>query len=29
MGRAASELPPVPWFESIGEDMVYTTLRDH
>ncbi len=24
-----SELPPVPWFESIGPEMVYATLKDH
>ena len=23
------EYPPLPWFESISEDMVYSTLRDH
>jgi phenylpropionate dioxygenase-like ring-hydroxylating dioxygenase large terminal subunit len=28
-GEPQGELPPVPWFESIGENMVYTTLRDH
>ena len=28
-GEAPGELAPVPWFESIGADMVYTTLRDH
>jgi len=28
-GEPQDELPPVPWFESIGDDMVYTTLRDH
>jgi phenylpropionate dioxygenase-like ring-hydroxylating dioxygenase large terminal subunit len=28
-GEPRGELPPVPWFESIGEAMVYTTLRDH
>ena len=28
-GEERKELPPVPWFESIGEDMVYTTLKDH
>jgi phenylpropionate dioxygenase-like ring-hydroxylating dioxygenase large terminal subunit len=27
-GEAGGELPPVPWFESIGEEMVYTTLKD-
>jgi phenylpropionate dioxygenase-like ring-hydroxylating dioxygenase large terminal subunit len=24
-----AEYPPVPWFESISDDMVYSTLRDH
>jgi phenylpropionate dioxygenase-like ring-hydroxylating dioxygenase large terminal subunit len=28
-GEPGGELPPVPWFESIGDDMVYTTIRDH
>jgi phenylpropionate dioxygenase-like ring-hydroxylating dioxygenase large terminal subunit len=28
-GESQGELPPVPWFESIRPDMVYTTLRDH
>ena len=28
-GEPKTDLPPVPWFESIGEDMVYTTIRDH
>ena len=28
-GEPVNELPPVPWFESIGDNMVYTTLRDH
>jgi phenylpropionate dioxygenase-like ring-hydroxylating dioxygenase large terminal subunit len=28
-GEPKNELPPVPWFESIDDDMVYTTLRDH
>jgi phenylpropionate dioxygenase-like ring-hydroxylating dioxygenase large terminal subunit len=28
-GEPQVEYPPVPWFESIGEDMVYSTLRDH
>ena len=23
------EYPPLPWFESISENMVYSTLRDH
>ena len=27
-GEVQGEYPPVPWFESIGDDMVYTTLRD-
>ncbi|MGA2489936.1 MAG: aromatic ring-hydroxylating dioxygenase subunit alpha [Anaerolineales bacterium] len=27
-GEPQGELPPVPWFESIGADMVYTTLKD-
>ena len=28
-GEPQAELPPVPWFESIGSDLVYTTLKDH
>jgi len=28
-GEPQPELPPVPWFESIGADMVYATLKDH
>ena len=28
-GEAQGELPPLPWFESINEDLVYTTLKDH
>jgi phenylpropionate dioxygenase-like ring-hydroxylating dioxygenase large terminal subunit len=28
-GEAQGELPPVPWFESIGPGMVYTTIKDH
>jgi phenylpropionate dioxygenase-like ring-hydroxylating dioxygenase large terminal subunit len=28
-GKTRETYPPVPWFESIGEEMVYTTLRDH
>jgi phenylpropionate dioxygenase-like ring-hydroxylating dioxygenase large terminal subunit len=28
-GEGKGDLPPVPWFESIGEDMVHTTLKDH
>jgi len=28
-GEAIEDLPPVPWFESISENMVYTTLKDH
>ena len=28
-GEPQPELPPVPWFESISEEMVYTTLKDH
>jgi phenylpropionate dioxygenase-like ring-hydroxylating dioxygenase large terminal subunit len=28
-GESQDEYPPVPWFESISEEMVYTTLRDH
>ena len=28
-GEPRETYPPLPWFESIGEDMVYTTLRDH
>ena len=28
-GEPRETYPPLPWFESIGEDMIYTTLRDH
>jgi phenylpropionate dioxygenase-like ring-hydroxylating dioxygenase large terminal subunit len=28
-GELRGELPPVPWFESIGPDMVYATIKDH
>jgi phenylpropionate dioxygenase-like ring-hydroxylating dioxygenase large terminal subunit len=28
-GEKKGELPPVPWFESIGEKMVYATIKDH
>jgi len=28
-GKTRDEYPPVPWFESIPESMVYTTLKDH
>jgi phenylpropionate dioxygenase-like ring-hydroxylating dioxygenase large terminal subunit len=28
-GEPCDEYPPVPWFESIGKLMVYTTLKDH
>jgi len=28
-GEPQGELPPIPWFESIGENMVYATLKDH
>jgi phenylpropionate dioxygenase-like ring-hydroxylating dioxygenase large terminal subunit len=28
-GEPQSEYPAVPWFESIGDGMVYSTLRDH
>ena len=28
-GEPLDEYPPVPFFESITEDFVYTTLRDH
>jgi len=28
-GEARHEYPPVPWFESIPDTMVYSTLRDH
>jgi len=28
-GEPCSEYPQVPWFESIPETMVYTTLKDH
>jgi phenylpropionate dioxygenase-like ring-hydroxylating dioxygenase large terminal subunit len=27
-GEPRDEYPPVPWFESIGENMVYTTIKD-
>jgi phenylpropionate dioxygenase-like ring-hydroxylating dioxygenase large terminal subunit len=28
-GELRGELPPVPWFASIGQDMVYATIKDH
>jgi phenylpropionate dioxygenase-like ring-hydroxylating dioxygenase large terminal subunit len=28
-GEPQCEFPPVPWFEAIGSDMVYTTVKDH
>jgi phenylpropionate dioxygenase-like ring-hydroxylating dioxygenase large terminal subunit len=28
-GEPQETYPPVPWFESIGEEMVYTTIKDH
>jgi phenylpropionate dioxygenase-like ring-hydroxylating dioxygenase large terminal subunit len=28
-GEDRSEYPPVPFFESIGDDFVYATLKDH
>jgi phenylpropionate dioxygenase-like ring-hydroxylating dioxygenase large terminal subunit len=28
-GEPQKELPPVPWFESIGNNMVYSTIKDH
>ncbi len=28
-GETPASLPPVPWFESLRPDMVYTTLKDH
>ena len=28
-GEPVQELPPVPWFESISEEMAYATLKDH
>jgi len=28
-GDPCEMYPPVPWFESVDDDMVYTTLRDH
>ncbi len=28
-GEQQGELPPVPWFESIGPDMVYATKKDY
>jgi phenylpropionate dioxygenase-like ring-hydroxylating dioxygenase large terminal subunit len=28
-GEARQTYPPVPWFESIGKNMVYATLKDH
>ena len=28
-GDPKPDLPPVPWFESIPDTMVYTTLKDH
>ena len=28
-GEPQKEYPPLPWFESISDDMVYTTIQDH
>jgi len=28
-GEPRADLPPVPWFESIPDTMVYSTLKDH
>jgi len=28
-GNPRDDYPPVPWFESIPDSMVYTTLKDH
>jgi phenylpropionate dioxygenase-like ring-hydroxylating dioxygenase large terminal subunit len=28
-GEPRNQYPPVPWFESIPDTMVYTTLKDH
>ena len=28
-GEPQKEYPPLPWFESIGDNMVYTTIQDH
>ena len=28
-GKTQDQYPPVPWFESIPESMVYATLKDH
>jgi phenylpropionate dioxygenase-like ring-hydroxylating dioxygenase large terminal subunit len=28
-GEPRESYPPVPWFESIPDEMVYTTLKDH
>jgi phenylpropionate dioxygenase-like ring-hydroxylating dioxygenase large terminal subunit len=28
-GDARDDYPPLPYFETIGEDFVYTTVRDH
>jgi phenylpropionate dioxygenase-like ring-hydroxylating dioxygenase large terminal subunit len=28
-GELRKEYPPIPWFESIPDTMVYSTLRDH
>jgi phenylpropionate dioxygenase-like ring-hydroxylating dioxygenase large terminal subunit len=28
-GESRETYPPIPWFESIGEEMVYTTIKDH
>lgn len=28
-GEPRETYPPIPWFESIGEEMVYMTLKDH
>jgi phenylpropionate dioxygenase-like ring-hydroxylating dioxygenase large terminal subunit len=28
-GEPQKEYPPLPWFESISDDMVYATIQDH
>lgn len=28
-GEARREYPPLPWFDNISDDMVYSTIRDH
>ena len=28
-GESQGDLPPVPWFEAIGDEMVYSTIKDH